>query len=634
MTRLGSGRLDRRRARLVLAGAALALAVAIRAAHGAPADGYEVSLYRAVPPLFWLGGGLCVVLALGTAVYGDTHRRLALVVAGVAVLAFVALPPIRGYHFYGLTDPLNHLGDARHVRYGGRDLFRLIYPGPHGYAIALTNLTGLSLRLTMMLVVVLFAGVFLLFVPLSIHTLFGDRRLTALGAFSALLVLPVNNVSTFVVFHPFSLAMLFSPFVLYLLLNYLGDALPDTTLPGPLSAGGIALGVSTAALNFLHPQMTVDLIVLLAAVLAVQLALRRYRPDHPLAGSRLLVGQLLFLVVLFTVWNAGQWKLYASIENNIRSLTGTLEGTQQVGADATGRAASARELGVNPVVLFLKIFGVSALYLLLAAWLVTSNLLGQWRRRANREDSVLVTYFTAGGVALAPYFMLQFLGRVSNHFFRHLGFVMVVVTVMGAVGLGRIAGRRGWFSAPRPRLRAVAVALAAVLLVVSLVSVFPSPYLVKPNPHATEQRMEGYADAFESLSVDNEVWFGSIGGAPIRMKSVHRGKPGSAWERDGFVEPAPRMTGAIPGSALDNVSEYYVENEERPLRRDHYVSVSSTRRQTEVVAKRALDYTRQDFRNFTTHDRVERIRDNGGFALYYVDTPCSPVCESAGGGDR
>lgn len=207
---------------------------------------------------------------------------------------------------------------------------------------------------------------------------------------------------------------------------------------------------------------------------------------------------------------------------------------------------------------------------------------------------------------------------------------MVVLTVMGTVGLVRTTERFD-LGTLAETARPVVVLVAVALLVVSLITVFPSPYIFKPNPHVTEQHMEGYTAAFESQVPGEPVWFGGIGGGPVREKSALRAKPGSSWEENGFVDPAPRLTGVIPPEALNNVSEYYETHPEFVVRRDHYVGVTDEGRQTELVAKRELEYTRQDFENFTSHDDVYKIRTNGGFDLYYVDTACDPVCEEAAG---
>ena len=45
----------------VLAVGFLAAAVAVNAAHAAPASGYEVSIYRGTPTNFWIGVGVAVV---------------------------------------------------------------------------------------------------------------------------------------------------------------------------------------------------------------------------------------------------------------------------------------------------------------------------------------------------------------------------------------------------------------------------------------------------------------------------------------------------------------------------------------------------------------------------------------------
>ena len=92
-----------RREKLLLLTGFLALAGAVYAAVGAPVSGYELSLYRATPPLFWVGIALALLSALFVGLGTETARgRLtATVLGGLAGLAVAGLPLIRGYYFYG-----------------------------------------------------------------------------------------------------------------------------------------------------------------------------------------------------------------------------------------------------------------------------------------------------------------------------------------------------------------------------------------------------------------------------------------------------------------------------------------------------------------------------------------------------
>jgi len=613
-----------------LALACLAIGLGIWFAHRDPAGAYELSIYRETTILYWVGIAVGVTLAIAVAVYdrGRYLRGSALATAGVGVASITALPLVRGYHYYGLSDALTHLGQARYMAYGTKELFDAIYPAPYTTAILVSDVTGMPLRQTMLLVVFLSVVLFLVFVPLCIQVLFGDRRMTALAAFSGLLVLPINNVSTALTFHPFSLAMLYSPLVLYLLFKHLTRDAEDAALPRHLTAAGLALFVATAAMNFKHPQMTVDLMAPFGAIVVAQVTLRRLRPSHPLARTRAIYGQFVFLAVLFLVWSTGHWKFGASITNMFESLQGTLAGQATVGADAVSRSQSAQALGANVWELFLKIFGVTVVYLALAGGLFLAHVLRD-RGRARAGQGVMVSTFALGGLALAPYFVLQSLGSLSNHLFRHLGFVMIIATLMGAVALARLQDwlpSRGtlWRS-----LRPVAVVLAVVLLVTSMLTIHASPQYFKSNRHVSEQHMNGFEASFEQQPDDASVWFGGIARGPGREKVGLFASPTASWE--GIVTPAPRLSGVISATNLTRPVQYYRNHPELVVRRDHYIPVTDHIYQQEVVVRKGIEYSADTFATFAQHPEVYRVRENGDFTLYYVDTECDPVCPEAEG---
>ena len=119
--------------------------------------------------------------------FGRTGRArvLALFLRGGCYTAFVGLPIVRNYHFYGTADALTHLGWTRGITSGEMELLSLLYPGIHTVAAFISETTGYAPTRSMLYVVALFAVLFVIFVPLCAWVLTDDLRTTAIATFSA-----------------------------------------------------------------------------------------------------------------------------------------------------------------------------------------------------------------------------------------------------------------------------------------------------------------------------------------------------------------------------------------------------------------------------------------------------------------
>src|SRR6056297_1642396 len=164
-------RVGRLSSRLLLTIGFAALSGAPLAAHQAPATAYELSLYRATPTLVWVGLAVAFLTSLVVSATAPSRllRRIALTLGGASTLTVVALPVLRGYYFYGSADPMTHLGWARDISAGILDPASLFYPGLHTTAVILHETLGYPIRLGILVVILCFAAVFLVFVPLSVR---------------------------------------------------------------------------------------------------------------------------------------------------------------------------------------------------------------------------------------------------------------------------------------------------------------------------------------------------------------------------------------------------------------------------------------------------------------------------------
>jgi hypothetical protein len=594
------------RVKVALSVGYLALTVAVAAAYLNPATGYELSIYAVshTPIAFWVGVAVALVIGLLATLnpHPGPFRPLGFLLAGAGMLAVVGLPLIRGYYFYGLTDPLIHLGWTRAVAAGVLHPMAVLYPGGHLAAILVGEVAGFPYRHAMMLLVVAMAGIYFLFVPLAVRVLDADPLTVSVAAFSGLLLLPVNNVSTFLRFHAFSLTILFLPLALYLLLRHLLAG--RRRFAGLGTPVGFTLFVASTAVLIFHPQAMLNLLVLFGAIAGYQFYRRRQstRPENDLAPVYL---HTLLLGGLFFLWISDHWQLYTTLEQTRAAILG-LGGSSSVGQVVTQRGTSAVDIGAGLPEMFVKLFGVSAVYLTLAVvYIVNRHTEDDPRNRTAQAD--VYAYFLYGGLALLPLALINYLGQISTYFFRHVGFGMVLVTIVGAIAIRRY-GAMAAATVGRRHFRPVVAVVLAVALVLSVAALFPSPFIYLPNHHVTEAQMNGYETAFNQQAPESPVWFGGVRTTTNRYESALIDAPFSVW------------TGPVPGTALSgDVREYYRTHEEEEVRRDHYLVVTRSDIQREVDAYQELRYTSAELEAVDANPGVHRIQTNGEFTLYYID---------------
>lgn len=580
--------------KLVLTAGWLALAGAVAVAHATPATGYEVSIYTATPAAFWalfgVAMGVSLLVALGTA--ADWLRRLALGLGGAAAVAFAGLPVLRGYRFFSGGDALTHLGWARGLRAGAIQPTELNYPGLHTVSTLLATTVGIDLAQAMLVVIALLCGLFFLFVSLSTSVVVESRYSTTVGAFAAFLLLPITNLSTFTTPHPMSQAILFASVVVYLLLTYVRSRTETRTVSGL----GSLLALASVALVLYHPQLVAHLLAVFVGIGVVQFLARRYRTSHPIAAHRPIYGQTVVLVAAFLAWSSNHGFFRDVISFHVWSaLEYVIGGGGPSGESVDSKGASLAEIGASFLEVVLKLLGPSLVFAALVGLFVLWAFLDDGT--TTRETDGVLPYFVVAIGGLSVVFVVYFFGSVGDLYFRVFGLVMLFVTVGGAAALAY-----GTEALSRTRLAPLAhgvlVVGIGILLVASLLAVFPSPYIYSASPHVTEQSMAGHEHAFEYQ--DEDVSFVGIRAGPNRYADAVRG------ELD-----RTRAHGAIEAEEID-------DGIARQYDGDRYLSVDQQDRDREVIAYRELRYSEAHFDAISAQAEVDRVQSNGEFEVYFV----------------
>lgn len=573
----------------------LALLAGVVVAYQAPANGYELSLYAGTPTAFWAAISVAFVCSLVVSFFPPSPglRLGGLLLGGEAFAAVVGLPLLRDYAFLGGGDPLTHLGWTRTIIAGDLTLTELIYPGTHTVAIFISQFFGLELKQAMMLAVGVFTLVFVVFVPFVVYAVAGDRDVATVGAFSAMLLLPINNISAHLTVFPSTLAVFFLPVVLVLLVVYLTES-DQTRRVTPV--GGL-LALATMSLVLVHPQQATNLLVVFGTVVGVMLAKRRYGSG---VRGRVPVGQFLLLGGVLLVWGASHERITDAVSTYSGRVSGVLFGTPGGSSAIAHQTGSLSAIGASVVGVGLKLFAVSFVYLAVTGLVLAAVTLRERDRDAPRAGTVPVV-----GLAMVPLgaiMVLYVLGGVGTIYFRHLAFIMVIATVLGALGIGELLNRSRQTGSRRRIARGLVVVVLAGMLCLSLATAFSSPFIHKPSGHVTEAQFDGHETAF--VHENESISYVGIRTGPDRFRDGIRG----VLDADPW---SPRKERSVPFGALDSdLSELYDE--------PRYLVVTQSDVEREVVAFRGYRYSRHGFETLGTQPNVDRVVTNGDFELYYV----------------
>ncbi|WP_433623863.1 hypothetical protein [Halomicrococcus sp. NG-SE-24] len=578
-----------------------ALAVGVVAAHADPARAYELSIYSATPLAFWAGIGLALVISVGVACASpDWYRSLALVLGGAATLAVTALPVLRGYHFYGAGDSLTHLGWAKDIAGGKMAAYDLLYPGTHSIAIVISETTGLPLRDGLMLMVVAFALLFLVFVPLGVRTVTGDHRATTFAALGGFLLLPINSISVFLLAHPTSQAILFFPLMLFVAAKYITNVDGPSVLPFGTSFGTL-LALTSAAIVFVHPQQAVNAALLFGGIVFVQFVYRLFRKGHAIARHRAMYGQTAFLLAVFLLWAPRHERSSGAT----RALIVRIATDPSTGGDIGQRAASLSQIGGSFEALFLKLFLVTGVFCGLAGILLLVGFFGRFR---DADVNAFSKYLAVGLVPLFGLFGVFLATSYSQFHFRVLGFIMVPVTMLGAIAVARtvdVVEARAPNGDPVPLVAGVVV---VVLLTLSLLTVFHSPYIYQPSGHVTQGSMTGYGTAFDHRADARFVG--------LRSPAERYGDGVLGYRKNKRLD----FTGtAIYGGFNATGQNFTAGRIARYYDGPRYLPVTDAARQRELRVYDGLRFPARGFRSLEAHPGVSRVQSGGGFQLYYVN---------------
>ncbi|RKD97352.1 hypothetical protein [Halopiger aswanensis] len=580
----------------------VAVAVGILVARANPATAYEASLYTATPTATWVGLGIGLAIALpGALGCRGREQGIAIGLGSLAVTAIVSLPVIRNYRFAGMGDALTHLGWTRDIVTGNMAPHELIYPGAHSLAAVVHYIGGVSIERALLFTIVFLFVPFLLFAPLAAREIDNTGLAAGCAAIVAWMVLPINNVATHMGVHTNSNALFLVPVVIFAFVTYLRRRSTVERLPFGLSPFSALVYLTATGLLLVHLQQMVNVVVLVGAIAGVQFLARRRYDDHPILEHPTTYVQTVVLGGMFTVWALANERFRNAVTTLVEGVLSADIGASQ---EVDQRGTSLTEIGGSIAELFVKMFLDAAVIGLVAGLFVLATWIG-WTR-TDREASTFVTYFGLGLIPLGIMFALYFVGTPTMAF-RQVGFIYVVLTILGGVALAHaIGGLSRYITTPGANVVA-SVGLGA-LLVLGLVTVYASPLIYSPTQHVTDEQFSGYESSFEHTAGDQP--YVGLGYDPYRYDHGINGLEGQ--------EEAP-LSGAAFSSGTVDPEQFEAGNYSGAYRGvDYYLTISAFDETRETDVYRGLDVSEEAVAGVETDPAADKVISNEEYEMYAV----------------
>ncbi|MEF8785648.1 MAG: hypothetical protein V5A45_06910 [Haloarculaceae archaeon] len=580
------------------------LLLGVAAAYFEPATGYELSLYAETPLLYFVGFSIALLSSVWLSFVGadsDLLRDGALLLGSLAVASLVMLPLIRGYYLYVGGDSLTHLGWTRELLGGSLEPTGLLYPGIHMMTIFISEVTGIRLGLAQMFVVFVFVSLFIVFVMLCVRLLGGQRWAVPVGLFAGLLLLPVNNVSVHIQAHAITQSLLFLPFALYLVLRYVNRAGEWTNPFETATQNGLLLAMAAVSMILIHPQGALNLILIMVTVAGIQYLFRRYRGNGVINAHRPIYVPAAISTVAFVAWSARYERVRSA-------AVGLLEGvlySSVPGDEITQRSASLADLGGSIELLFVKLFLVALVFCLLAGLLTLAWGAGRLDERVP-DRNALLTYLIVAAVPLLALFGLFFLSSANTMHFRYLGFIMAVVTILGALAITDGADKLT-NSLSRRSVGVGLVVLFLLFLPLPMATMHSGPFIYQSSSSVSEMHYEGVNQTFENM--DRDISFAGIRSGPRRLVDARYGAEQSKTMEFGGEGTPTAIPDAVWGN---NLTTHY----DSP----RYIPVDESDYQREVVLYNGFRYGQRGFDTLETTPNINRVQSSGEYQLYFLES--------------
>lgn len=457
----------------------------ILVAYFNPAHGYELSLYERTPPIVWIGLIFSILGGVSIIVY-IMHRNLLkyynFCLLGLFILLFnriilLYIPYIRGYYSWH-GDNISHLGIAKDVLIHGHVSSHLVYPITHILLSELAYITGISIEIIANYSTALFS----VFYVISIYLLATSSLVTKKEQILAVTSIACVFFSGYDVYlMPNGWSLLYLPIVLFFYFKSL-------TKKNSLSYT-ILFSITLIMYPFFHPLSAFTLILILVVIGFVEYLIPIIRNNSFLFNkSSFPLTPILLEIVIFLPWLLSFQQFNLNIKMLYHSIT---TGSSPDVIASMGETVNKLSLNkLEFIELSIKLMGQQFIFLIL--FLLSFILLLKYpnTRKDNKYLIILLSITSFLGLMYASYLFGIVPGLQAIGSGRLQTYLVIFTPIFAGFVLSYIVNKKITIFTLNlaPTICVVIILIASIL---SISSLYPSPYVIQPNPSITQMDING-----------------------------------------------------------------------------------------------------------------------------------------------
>lgn len=592
-------RLNTSKVAIILAN--LCIALGIFFARVTPARHYEISIYQGTPNLTWLLFATATILSVWIAIQERSWIRwFGVITVNFLAITLLLLPIIRGYFGYGLGDSPTHLGWVKDILEGGVNPWELRYFIHHIETAIIHNITDISVHHALYITSISIILVLLTIAPLFGFILTREEDGAIITSLSACTLFPIINAGAGHV-NPQPTAQ--AAFYLILPIYLFHRSMSQT------NRYSILLIVTTVVLLFMHPHRIIHLLIYIGGVMIVVSYIGYNTGDY----SHTKKSSIFFVFVTLIFWSRTLNALPRELTNNIFVLISSF--TALFNPEASNRQGEASKpqgstetimdiiatLDISLFDLYLRIFLVPSIYAT-----TTIIALGIWFQYRLKDKSSSLAQVITGTALQIPFFALA----VSMGIFlpmRNLPQILVLGVITGAVGIYYIFYKTHIHHIPKSKT--ILTVIIVLFIFISAVSIFPSPYILKPNQQITESSYTGYETSFSYRGSNS--YYSTLRIPASRYKHMIYGTEASrSINISGSKPQLPRQSFVPNNMANQDLSAEYPQGQ--------FISIIELEA---VYYKEILNYRHNmaDFIYIETTQDADKVYDNNNLVVYNIN---------------
>jgi 3-hydroxymyristoyl/3-hydroxydecanoyl-(acyl carrier protein) dehydratase len=571
-------------------------------AYSHPAKGYELSIYESTPTFVWIflifsiaGGVTIIVHQVYTKAYKNSNFWLfGFLILILSRMTLLYIPFIRGYYTWR-GDNISHIGFVKDVLLTGHFPTDNFYPVTHILLAECISISGAPIELIVNHSTALFSAFYVVSIYLLATAVLPKKSAQLLSVAAIGGVILFNRCDIYL--QPNGWSILYLPLVLFFFFKSFKSL-----------EYKLLLVIMLVLYPFFHPLSSTVLVIILvtigfARVLLLiiehkKISLNEILHSFPITQVLIVLGILLPWILSFQNFNLNIRNLYTAL---------TTGHSPDVIAQMGSRLDKINLHGLEFIKHVIKVMGSSIIFLslsVIAAIILLKSNKNHKEIKSNENLAILLGITFVIGIVYAAYLfnIIPGLGNIGSQ--RLLAYSVLFTPIFVGFSFQHfLSKRRKYITA------SLCIVIIMTASIISILSLYPSPYVIRPTPEVTQMDMHGFEWFVEYKSTD--IGCTCIMSPPYRFADAILGTREADKRTDIHHTPAiPDHFGYVNHSTL---GESY--------KKDRYAAITQMDKVIydtvwEVVGR----FHKEDFEKLESDKTVDKLYSNGECVAWYIYT--------------